>query len=261
MTDLRELLRGTDRILLTGHENPDGDCLGAETALFHLLRTLGNDPVICNPDPIGKAHDFLLRHTPFGHARGDAPLPPFDAVVLLDCAHLSRVGQLGERLRRAGKPIAVIDHHVGSEHGDGSVSLVDASAAATGALVWRLFREFGVSLNQAAAEGVFLSLVSDTGWFRYSNADAEVFAITSELVAAGVDASLVFDSLYRRNHRDSIGLLRDAMQRARLVLDGRLALLSLDRAWMDRAGAADFDTDIVMDPLRPVAGLGGVALL
>ncbi len=261
MTTLPELLRASDRILLTGHENPDGDCLGAQVALYHLLVALGKSPVIVNPDPIGRSHDFLLRHTPFSHARGDDPLPPFDAVVLLDCAHLSRVGTLGQRLRLSGAPIAVIDHHVGSENGDGSVNFVDATAAATGALVRRLFREFGVPLDAAAAEGVFLSLVSDTGWFRYSNADAEVFAITSELVAAGVDVSLVFDSLYRRNHPDSIGLLADALQRARLRLDGRLALVSLDRLWMDRAGQADFDTDAVLDPLRSITGVEVVAML
>jgi bifunctional oligoribonuclease and PAP phosphatase NrnA len=261
LTTLPELLRSHDRILLTGHENPDGDCLGAQTALFHLLQALGKSPVIVNPDPIGRAYDFLCRHTPFGHARGDDPLPPFDAVVLLDCAHLSRVGALGQRLRLSGMPIAVIDHHVGSENGDGSVCMVDATAAATGALVWRLFREFGVSLNAAAAEGVFLSLVSDTGWFRYSNADAEVFAISSELVAAGVDVSLVFDSIYRRNSPDSIGLLASALQRARLLLDGRLALVALDRAWMDRAASADFDTDAVLEPLRSIDGIEVVALL
>ncbi|MBL9079858.1 MAG: DHH family phosphoesterase [Planctomycetes bacterium] len=261
MTQFTDLLRRTDRLLLTGHENPDGDCLGAQVALWHLLRALGRSPRIVNPDPIGKAHDFLLRHTPFEHARGESPLPEFDGVVLLDCAQLSRVGQLGERLRQSGKPIAVIDHHVGSERGDGVVHMVDATAAATGALVWRLFREFGVPLNQAAAEGVFLSLVSDTGWFRYSNADAEVFAITSELVAAGVDASLVFDSLYRRNHPDSVRLLADAMQRSRLLHGGRLAMVALDRAWMDRASAADFDTDIVLDPLRSIEGVEVVALL
>lgn len=261
MTTLAELLRSTDRILLTGHENPDGDCLGAQVALFHLLRALGKSPVIVNPDPIGRSYDFLRRHTPFSHARGDDPLPPFDAVVLLDCAHLSRVGALGQRLRQSGMPIGVIDHHVGSENGDGSVSFVDATAAATGALVRRLFREFGVPLDAAAAEGVFLSLVSDTGWFRYSNADTEVFAITSELVAAGVDVSLVFDSLYRRNHPDSIGLLADALQRARLQLAGRLALVSLDRSWMERAANADFDTDAVLDPLRSIEGVEVVALL
>ena len=261
MTPFHQLLRSQQRFLLTGHENPDGDCLGAQAALFHLLQALGKQPVIVNPDPIGKSFDFLQRHTPFGHARTDEPLPPFDVVVLLDCAQLSRVGVLGQRLQKSGKPIAVIDHHVGSERGDGSVCYVDATAAATGALVRRLFREFDVPLGPAAAEGVFLSLVADTGWFRYSNADAEVFAMASELVAAGVDGSLVYDNLYRRNHPDSAALLAEALQRHRLCLSGRLAMVALDKALMERAARAEFDTDAVLDPLRSLAGVEVVALL
>jgi phosphoesterase RecJ-like protein len=256
-----EFLRRHQRILLTGHENPDGDCLGAQTALFHLLRALGQQAVIVNPDPIGRSFEFLQRHTPFGHARGEQPLPPFDAVVLLDCAQLSRLGPLGPRLQQSGKPIGVIDHHVGSEHGDGEACFVDVQAAATGALVRRLFRHFDVPLTAAAAEGVFLSLVADTGWFRYSNTNPEVFTMAAELVAAGVDVSLVYDSLYRRNHPESAALLVDALQRHRLLLGGRLAMVSLDRVLMERAGRIEFDTDGILEPLRSLEGIEVVAVL
>jgi phosphoesterase RecJ-like protein len=155
----------------------------------------------------------------------------------------------------------VIDHHVGSDRGDGNVCYVDPTAAATGALVRRLYRELGVPLGVAAGEGVFLSLVADTGWFRYSNADAEVFALASELVGLGVDGSKVYDALYRRNHPDSAGLLAEALGRHQLRLAGKLAMVSLDKMLMERAVHADFDTDAVLDPLRSLAGVEVVALL
>jgi phosphoesterase RecJ-like protein len=141
------------------------------------------------------------------------------------------------------------------------VCYVDATAAATGALVRRLWRELDVPLTAPAAEGVFLSLVADTGWFRYSNADAEVFAMASELVAAGVDGSRIYDALYRRAHPDSAGVLADALARHRLRLNGRLALVTLDKVLMERASRADFDTDGVLDPLRSLDGVEVVALL
>ena len=260
MTDLPELLRTRQRFLLTGHENPDGDCVGAQTALYHLLRALGKDVHIVNPDPLGRAFAFLTAHTPFEHARGTEPLPEFDVVVLLDCAQLSRVGALGKRLAASHKTVAVIDHHVGSEAGDGDVAYVDVGAAATGALVRRLFRELAVPLSMPAAEGVFLSLVSDTGWFRYSNANAEVFALTSELMELGVDAAHVYDSLFRHNHPESLALLADALRRHRLLLGGQLVTVSLDKALMERCLRIEFDTDAVLDPLRSIDGVEVVAL-
>lgn len=261
MTTFHQLITNNQRFLLSGHENPDGDCLGAEVALFHLLRRLGKEPVIVNPDPIGRSFDFLRRHTQFEHNRGDQPLPDFDVAVLLDCSTLSRLGALGRRLGESGKPIVVIDHHVGSEDGDGTACYVDATAAATGALVRRLWREFEQPIDVIAAEGVFLSLVSDTGWFRYANADAEVFAQASELVTVGVDVGALYDNLFRRRHPESASVLIAALQRHTFHCDGRLAVVALDKSIMERAVRVDFDTDSVMEPLRSIDGIEVVALL
>ncbi|MCA8952426.1 MAG: bifunctional oligoribonuclease/PAP phosphatase NrnA [Planctomycetes bacterium] len=261
MSTFHQLVRDNQTFLLSGHENPDGDCLGAQVALSRLLQALGKVPRIVNPDPLGKTFDFLQRHTQFDHCRGEQPLPAFDVAILLDCSTLSRLGGLGTRLRTAGKPIAVVDHHVGSENGDGDACYVDATAAATGALVRRLFREFEVPLDVVAAEGVFLSLVSDTGWFRYSNTDAEVLGMASELVAAGVDVGAIYDSLYRRQHRDSAAVLTSALQRHRFECGGRLAIVPLDKSVMERAVRIDFDTDSVLEPLRSLDGVDIVALL
>jgi phosphoesterase RecJ-like protein len=260
-TPLVDLIRARQSFLLTGHENPDGDCLGAEVALYHLLTALGKRAAIVNPDPLARGFDFLLRHTPVGHAVADTPLPPFEVAVLLDCNQLSRLGALGPRLRSSGATIAVVDHHVGSEAGDGTVHYVDSKAAATGALVRRLYREFGVPLSEAAAEGVFLSLVMDTGWFRYSNTDHEVLSMAAELVAAGVDVSGLYDRLFRRLHPDAAAILGEALRRHELRLRGALAITCLDRALMERAAHTGFDTDLVIDPLRSLEGVEVVAVL
>ncbi|MCY2957944.1 MAG: bifunctional oligoribonuclease/PAP phosphatase NrnA [Planctomycetota bacterium] len=256
-----ELIRSQQGFLLTGHERPDGDCLGAQVALFHLLKALGKDVVIVNPDPITKTHDFLTRHTPFQTVNKQQPLPPFGVAVLLDCCQLSRLGELGPRIRNSGAVIAVIDHHVGSDRADGQVCYVDSTAAATGALVRRLYREFGVPLQLPAAEGVFLSLVSDTGWFRYSNTDVEVLSLAAELIGLGVNSSVIYDHIYRRMHPESVEILVAALGRHKKCLGGKLAMVCLDRNLADHASRVDFDTDAVIDPLRSLEGVEVVAIL
>ena len=261
MTTFSELLRAGSSFLLTGHENPDGDCVGAQAALTQLLRALGKTAHIVNPDPLSKRFDFLSKHTAFASYRSSDGLPEFDTAILLDCSQLSRVGALGKRLESCGTPIGVIDHHVGSDGGDGCVSYVDVSAASTGALVRRLFRDMDVPLTRDAAEGIFLSLVSDTGWFRYSNADAEVFEMAAEMLALGVHPADIYDSIYRRNHPDSPRVLCDALERHSLLCGGQLAMVSMDKALVERGLKVDFDTDEVLEPLRCIEGVEVVALL
>ena len=247
--------------MLTGHENPDGDCVGAQVALAQLLCALGKTAHIVNPDPLSRRFEFLAKHTDFSSYRAGDGLPEFDTVILLDCSQLSRVGALGKRLASSGAPIGVIDHHVGGESGDGCVSYVDVTAASTGALVRRLFRELELPLTRDAAEGIFLSLVSDTGWFRYSNADREVFAMAGEMLTFGVQPSDIYDAIYRRNHPDSPSVLCDSLARHRLLCGGQLAMVSMDKALIERGLKADFDTDEVLEPLRCIEGVEVVALL
>ncbi|MEQ1634517.1 MAG: DHH family phosphoesterase [Planctomycetota bacterium] len=260
-SSLKELISKHRSFLLTGHENPDGDCLGAEVALFHLLKALGKQVAIVNPDPIGHPFDFLTKHTPFSHTAAESSLPPFEVAVLLDCCQLSRLGALAPRLRSSGATIAVIDHHVGSDRGDGTVCFVDPKAAATGALVRRLYRAFEVPLSLPAAEGVFLSLVMDTGWFRYSNTDVEVLSMAAELLGIGVEASRLYDLLFRRLHKDTAAMIATCLSRHELRLGGRLAVVALDRSTVEKASAIDFDTDFLIDPLRSLNEVEVVAIL
>jgi len=256
-----ECLQRSRSFWLSGHENPDGDCVGAQIALYHLLRQLGKEVVILNPDPPQPSLDFVRRRTPLSSHVAGAPLPRADVLVLLDCAWIERLGSLGRELRGSRPPVvAVIDHHVGSEAGDGDVCYVDAAAPSTGSLVYRLYGALGQPIGPAAAEGVFLSLVSDTGWFRYSNTTPEVMQTAAAMLEAGVDASLLFDEIHRRNHPDSVPLLAQGLSRQERLLDGRYAYSVLDRATMEQARRVGFDSDGIMEPLRSVDGTEVVAL-
>ncbi len=255
-----DVLQNARSVILTGHEHPDGDCLGAQAALHQLLTGLGKQVLVLNPDPPAKAFDFLGRNVEYGAFRG-GQLPACDLLILLDCSELRRLGRLQRAVESAAPRIAVIDHHVGSEFGDGDVAFVDTGAAATGELVHRLFRTFDRPLDRVAAEGVFVSLVSDTGWFRYSNTTARVFELAADVVRAGVDASALFDLLNRRNEADSVAILADAIGRSRITLDGRFGSVQLERPVVEQSTRIGLDLDAVMEPLRSVASIEVVAML
>src|SRR2546428_13022575 len=48
------------RVALTTHVNADGDGVGSEVALWHLLTRRGLEAVIANPTPIPERFHFLL---------------------------------------------------------------------------------------------------------------------------------------------------------------------------------------------------------
>ena len=53
------MIAASDRIILTSHENPDGDGLGSEVAIYHHLREEGKDCRIINCSDLPDEYDFL----------------------------------------------------------------------------------------------------------------------------------------------------------------------------------------------------------
>ncbi|HUR29084.1 MAG TPA: bifunctional oligoribonuclease/PAP phosphatase NrnA, partial [Planctomycetota bacterium] len=244
-----DLVRSGKRFVLVGHVRPDGDCLGAQAALSRTLTALGKEVWVINTDPLPPMLDYLAAAARYRvYTGGD--LPAHDVSVFLDFCEIDRCGALAAPLRAASSKKLVIDHHI--HHGERwwDEAFVDVRAAATGLLVWRMAQHLEVVLDARAAEGVFTSIVTDTGWFKYSNTDAETFRAVSELVAAGVNPSALYGAIYQRSSSDEpLGIAR-ALERLEYFDDGKLAVVDLP---LSNGPNADLsDSDAVLDLLRAV---------
>jgi phosphoesterase RecJ-like protein len=253
-----QLLSKGQRFLLCGHVRPDGDCVGSQAALAGVLQRLGKDVWVVNPDPLQPQLEFLAAETTFGVFKGGT-LPSHDVAVLLDFCELERTGAMKDALVSAASKKVVIDHHLFHGQPWWDAAYVDPKASATGLLVYRVARDLGVELDARIARGVYTAIVTDTGWFKYSNTDAETFAAASDLVAHGVEPARLFSAIYQRNPREQpLGVGR-ALSRLQYAADGRLAVVALPAA---RDGEADLaDGDDVLDLLRAVGRVEVVLFL
>lgn len=260
---MAQTIRANQRFLLTGHVRADGDCLGAECALFHLLTILGKQVSIVNPDPLSQRYKFLAAHTPFQHwdpSKSDGGVEPFDVAVLLDCAVLDRAGPVGARIRSLSAVTCVVDHHQPGGGAPFHVEFVDPAAPASGVLVYRLAKYMNVQLPIAALEAVFVSLATDTGWFKYSNTDREAFHAAGDLVAAGVSIASVYGKLYQTYPPDYPIGMGITLRSLRYEAGGRLAVVTVRSSELRAAGAELAETEDVLDILRSVAQVDVVLL-
>ncbi len=252
-----ELLKSGRRFLLCGHVRPDGDCLGAQVALARVLAALGKEVWIQNADAPEPRYDYLAREVRFGVYQG-GELPRHDVSVLLDFCELSRTGAMEPALAAHASKKLVIDHHVPPGAPWWDEAYVDVRAAATGLLVRRIAAQLGVQLDAAAARGVFTSIVTDTGWFKYSNTDTETLTAAAEMTALGVVPNVIYSALHQRQPLGHPPALARAIERLEYFADGRLAVVDIPIGPGD-AGA--LDTDEVLDILRAVEKVEVVLLL
>ena len=258
MAPMLAALEAAESILLSGHERPDGDCLGAQAALSAVLGALGKRVTILNPDPPAPELSFLSEGCTFGHWQG-GDLPPHDLLVVLDVGELKRCGELGAALAAAPSKKAVIDHHVPAPEPWWDVAYLDRSASATGLMVARLAQGLDVSLSPAAARAVFTSLVTDTGWFRYGNTDSETLDLAARLVSAGVEPDVMFSLIYQRKPLEHPQAVGTALSATSFHSEARLALCQVPSP---AAGQAPrLAGDDVLDLLRSVESVELVLLL
>ena len=253
-----ELLARGRRFVLSGHQRPDGDCLGAQCALASLLVDQGREVWIYNPDAAESRYAYLGEKVPLRAFRG-GELPVHDVCVLLDFSEITRTGPLAPVLAAAPSKKLVVDHHL--HHGERwwDASYVDVAASATGLLVRRIARELGWTLDRTAATGVFTSLVTDTGWFKYSNTDAETLRVAAEMVALGVDPTRIFGALYQQRSRHHPAYVGKLLSRAEYLADGRLVIV--DQSLADSVDPDLVDSDEVLDILRSVGSVEVVLFL
>ncbi len=252
------VLREGRRFLLVGHVRPDGDCIGAQAALARVLEALGKEVRILNPDPPEPQFDYLARECAYAaYAGGD--VPDHDVCVLLDISELDRCGALAEPLRRSASRKVVVDHHI--HHGEPwwDEAFIDVTASATGLLVHRIAAALEAPLDDVARAGVFTSLVTDTGWFRYSNTDAETLRVAAELVGAGVEPARLYRAIFQRNDATQPIALGELLARLEYHSRARIAVVSWTLA--DDARLPLRDSDVVLDVLRSVESVEVVLFL
>src|SRR2546428_6740633 len=245
-----DAIREHDRFVLTTHENPDGDALGSLLAANLALQQLGKDTVMVlhGDAPLPVEYSFM----PLGELERRWPDDVAERLLLaVDCANESRIAD-PEVLGRVPLSINVDHHHDNTRFG--RINLVVADASSTGEVLRDLFRELGVELTPDIAESLYIALVTDTGRFQYTNTTPKALRLAAELVEAGADVHRVFQGVYESVQFAKLKLLARALERAQVYEGGRVVVSYLLRTDFGDVGAAEPDSEGIIDYLRAGEG-------
>ena len=248
-TILREIENGTS-FLITTHENPDGEAVGSTLALGSFLRSMGKDVTVYYRDPIPGNYLFL----PLAESAVPAiPDRTFDASFVLDAGELKRAGEEFVSFRGKGRIINIDHHPYGEQFGD--INLVDPKASATGAIIYRIIEQSGRAVDLETALCIYTAIVTDTGSFRYSNADPEAFRITGALVELGINPWFIAEKLYESQPRKRLELLALALATLTVSERGDIASVTVTLDMYEKTGAGPDLTDGFVNYPRSIHGV------
>jgi bifunctional oligoribonuclease and PAP phosphatase NrnA len=251
-------LRGSQKLIVVTHENPDGDALGSLVSMQEILVALGKDSLLfIGPDDFPLPYEY--RFFPLNHL---VTATPDDieqrTIVFLDCGNLDR--NPAEALRRPGGHILNIDHHHDNT-GFGTVNHVMPDASCTAEIVWDLAKALGVRPTTTIAEALYVGLITDTGRFMYENTGACAHVMAAELIEAGVDVHEIYRRVYEGVPYGKLALLARGLAKIERYDHGQLTLTSLTEQDFLESGAEESYSEGVIDHLRALNGTAVAALV
>lgn len=236
--------------LITTHENPDGDAIGSSLALANFLRKQGKDVTIHLCDAVPDIYAFLpLADT----VRDTIPNSYYDVCFVLDVGEFRRAGSAINNFKGVGVFIN-IDHHLNCENPN-AINYIDNKACATGALIFRVITAAGHDVDYETALCIYTAIITDTGSFRYSNANQEAFTIAGQMVAKGVNAWDLAENLYESQPRERLELLSLALATLSISPRGDFASITVTLDMYRKTGASAELTDGFVNYPRSIRGV------
>lgn len=251
-------LRRAQSVVVCAHVRPDGDAIGSVLGLTLALRAMGVPavPTLADDRDAPSTYQWLPGAALYTAARD---LEPPAVFVALDTPNLERLGVAGT-LAEAAEKLVVIDHHPDAvEYGD--IHAFDATASATGQLVWRLLDALDFTPTYEVALCCYTALVTDTGRFSFQNTTSQSLRDAADMIDAGVDPAEVARIVYQSRTREAIALEGIALSRLDCPNGGLVAYTYVTDEDFERTGARPEEAEHLPEVVRSVEGSEVAVLL
>ena len=182
-------IRQYDTIIIHRHKSPDGDAIGSQVGLKHILRdAFPEKTILAVGDPAGH-YDFMADSV-----MDDVPDSAYEnaLAIVLDTSAKKLISD--ERYTTA-KRTARIDHHIFVEK-IADVEVTDTSAESCCSLITAFAMESGLPVSDTAATVLYTGMVTDSGRFRYDSTSAGTFRRAAFLMERNIDTNEIYRRLY-----------------------------------------------------------------
>lgn len=229
--DLIKYIKKSSTILLFAHINPDGDALGSLIALKRAIQQFSKASIF--PILLDEVHhdlDFL---------------PDLDETILLqnvdnncidfsktiaisvDVADIGRMGDAKEIFLKSNIK-AQFDHHE-TNNAFADINFIDPKASSTAELIYKFIKDNNLLIDNKTAIALYTGISTDTGNFSFSNTNAKVFEIMTELMSIGLPISEIHYILFDRKQVAQQKILGRALNNLHIFADGKAAYFFLNK--------------------------------
>ena len=237
--------------ILTTHDSPDADGLGAELVLASILKKAGKNVRIINSSPAPENLHFIQNDTDIEIWDPNIHHSIYEnfAMLILDTCEEHHLGSVREAIKKARETF-IIDHHEPKPMSR-LKGFVDTFASSTSELAIELACTMGAELDLHTATAAYAGIVYDSGFFAYPKTSIRTFQAAIKTMEWGADPNHIYRQLKENSLCSAILLQKQALSHLEFHAEKKIAFMALGREDFIKAGAEYEEVEnIVNIPLR-----------
>ena len=259
---LRDELRGVERLAILTHANPDADAVASALGMATVCEQLGIEPrMVAAGDGMLPANLTFIAGSERLRNVDAGVIPDADLLMLVDCSDEQRLGPLyyeaADELERHRR-IVNIDHHVTNTR-FGSFNIVIPEAAATAEIIAGIYQSLAVELDPAEATTLLAGIYGDTLGLRTPSTTPATLRASALLLEEGADLDTIVDQLFRLKPYSTVCLWAEALQRTQWR--GSLIWTQIDGEMLERSEADRSEAEGLVNFLAGTIGARASAIL
>ena len=241
------LAEGVKNVVIVPHISPDGDAVGACSALAEVLSRVGIKWNILTCDRVPEYLRFL-KHIPAANL--DKPeeckqlSEKADLIFMLDHNSASREGDLECPVRDAKATRIIIDHHPEPDMQD--IVISDTRVSSTCELMYVVLTSiWGKEIITAdIANSLYAGISTDTGGLSHNSSHPETYRIIAALLEAGLNKEFVHKHIYQMNNLSRLRLIGNTLLN-KLQVDERypVAIMPITKEELEKYDYKDGDLE------------------
>ncbi|MCL2764109.1 MAG: DHH family phosphoesterase [Treponema sp.] len=245
-----------ESFILTTHDSPDADGLGAELVFALILKRMGKKVRIINSSAVPKYLHFIDCEESHDYCKIEvwnsdehSCILEDSSLVILDTSEEHHLGSIREIIKKV-KETFIIDHHE-PKPASRLRGFVDSSASSTSELSIELACELGAELDPHTATAAYAGIVFDSGFFAYPKTSIRTFKAAIKTLEWGAAPNHIYKKMMENSSFASLLLQKQALSNLEFHAGRKLAVMIL--RWEDFIKAeAEFDEveNIVGIPLK-----------
>ena len=245
MDHILNKIKEYNRIIIFGHERPDGDCIGSQYGLYYIIKESFPEKEVYITGEVSDYVGFIGKPTMIDDSLFNGAL-----AICVDCANGDRLSD--KRYKECDYSIK-IDHHINVDSFC-DYEYVDTKSPACAQILTEFFinNKDTLKINTLAAEALYVGIVTDTGRFKYDSTTSKTHRLAASLLDYGVNIGKI-DNYLSVETVDTLKLRGYCLNTFKVTEHG-FAYLVMTRETINQFGVSDEDAANQVNAISTIEG-------